>query len=305
MKRVGFYEYVSSRQAVRDTPRNLIKWPRRLEVDLIKGAIQNWKQIFIVLAVMALTVLVWVSLHANELDLGTVCGGESVSIPRGMNHASVNKAGLKRSAMVVSLPKEGDVYWDRWRTAKEVLPDTIRQAAAGRPDRDGIVYVKASFEVSHHEIVELLKLVRRAGLNRVGLVVHQRKVPGDRSLQLDWLEVRLEPERNQVADGSEVYPNPLSLMTGIGARGKLTLNATDMGRIEDPSSLTFRLTKIFAERAQEGIAERTVVVTAADEIEYGEVAKLVDCLSGAGADPIVMRLDAHPPIPGNRRLASR
>ena len=274
-------------------------------VALTKSATQNWKQTPIILAVMALSVLVWISLQANELGLGWVCGGETVSVPRGMNHASIGKAGLKRSAMIVSLPKEGDVYWDRWHTAKEALPDIIRQAAAGKPGPDRIVYVKAAFDVSHQEIVELLKLVRGAGMNRVGLVVHQQSVPSDRAGHIDWFEVRLEPEANPGTDISGVYPNPGSLVAAIGPGGKLTLNATDMGRIEDPSLLASGLTEILAERAREGIAERTVAVRAADKIEYGEVARLVDCLSGAGADPIVMQLSGNPQTKRKRRLDSR
>ena len=272
---------------------------------MIEPAMQNWKQIPVVLSVMALSVLVWVSLNADELGLGLVCGGESVSVPRGMNHALVSKIGLKRSAMIVQLPKEGDVYWHQWLTSKEALVDSISQSAAGKPEPDQIVYLKASFEVSNRTIVDLLKLVRRAGLNRIGLVVHQQSMATDRRIQTAWLEVRLENERNRAQDISELKPDPLRLVAGIGSGGKLTLNTTDVGTIEDPGLLTSRLTEIFAERAQAGTGQRTVVLRAADEIEYGEVAKLVDCLTGAGADPIVMQLETQPPIRSRRHLASR
>jgi biopolymer transport protein ExbD len=242
-------------------------------------------------------------LEANEFGSGFVDYGESVAVPREMNHASASNIPFKRSAMTVSLPKEGDVYWEARRTAKEDLPDKIRQSAAGKSEAKRIVYVEASFHVRHQEVVDLLKLVRRAGLDRSRLVVRHRSVTKGAG-QTAWFEVSLEPERNTVADTFQVDPNPLSLVAGIGSGGKLTLNATDLGTIEDPSFLAFRLTQIFAERAQAGTAERTVVLRAANEIEYGEVAKLVDCLTGAGADPIVMQLDASIPIPRKRQLAS-
>jgi hypothetical protein len=77
-----------------------------------------------------------------------------------------------------------------------------------------------------------------------------------------------------------------------------------MGTIEDPALLAFKLTEIFAERTLAGTTERTVAVRAADEIEYGEIARLVDCLIGAGAGPIIMQLDAHIPT-GSKRNSSR
>jgi biopolymer transport protein ExbD len=243
-------------------------------------------------------------LQADEFDLGVVGGGNNVMVPRGMNHVSISQVAFRRSVMMVSLPKEGEVYWDRWRTANQALIDNIRQAAAGKPEPDRIVYVKASFALRHQEIVDLFKLVRRAGLNRVRLVVHQQSISSDGAGKVGWFEVRLEPEANP-ADLSELKPDPLSLVAGIGSGGKLTLNATYMGTIEDSSLLTSRLTQVFAERAQAGTAERTIVVRAADEIDYGEVARLVDCLTGVGAAPIVMGLDAPIPIGSKRQLASR
>jgi hypothetical protein len=94
------------------------------------------------------------------------------------------------------------------------------------------------------------------------------------------------------------------LRVGIRADGKLSLNATDMGSIEDPSKLASRLAEIFTACAEAGVAERSVTVSAGDEVEYGEVAKLVDFLTGAGAGPIVMQLDAHIPIGSKPRRDS-
>jgi biopolymer transport protein ExbD len=249
------------------------------------------------LSVVGLFVFIWAMLLAQELGFsGFVDYGTAVSVPRNMDHVRIGRLAFKRS-MTLSLPKEGEVYWESHKTSKEVLPDKIGQSAVGRPEANRIVYVEAASDAKQLEIVDLLRLVRQAGMDRSRLIVRQRDVSADRPGRSGWFEVRLEPESNAAPDVSELKPDPFKLVAGIQASGKLSLNATNFGTIEDPSFLAWRLSRIFAERAESGLAERTVTVKADHEIEYGDVAKLVDCLAGAGADPIVMQLDAPLTIP--------
>lgn len=265
------------------------------------SATLNWKQIPIILLVIGLFVFIFAILEAQELGLsGFVDYGTTVGVPRDMNHATMGKLGFKR-LMTVSLPKEGEVYWESQKTAKENLPDKIRQSAAAKPEPNRVVYVEAALDARQQEIVDLLKLVRRAGLDRSRLIVRQRGVTTDRPGPSGWFEVRLEPEADATQNVSEKYPSPLELVAGIGANGKLTLNTTNIGTIEDPNLLASRLTEIFTECAEAGFTERTVTVRAENDVEYVEVAKLVDTLTGAGAGPIVMQLDAHRPMRSKRR----
>ena len=259
------------------------------------SATLNWKQIPIVLVVIGLFVFIWAILEAQELGFsGFVDYGTTVGVPRDMSHATIGKLGFKRS-MTVSLPKEGEVYWESRKTAKENLPDRIRQSAAGKPEPNRIVYVEAAFSARQREIIDLLKLVRQAGMDRSRLIVRQQGVTRDRPGPSGWFEVRLS-EPNPATDISQLKPDPFTLVAGIRSDGQLTLNATNMGTIQDTSMLVSRLAEIFAECAEAGFTERTVTVKAEDEVEYGEVAKLVDCLTGAG--PIVMQLDSQLPNQG-------
>jgi len=260
------------------------------------SATLNWKQIPIVLSVVGLFFFIWAMLLAEELGCsGFVDYGTTVSVPRNMNHATVGGLGFKRS-MTLSLPKEGDLYWESRKTAKESLPDKIK-LSAGKPESNGIVYVEGAFNVRYQEIVDLLKLVRQAGLERSRILVGQQSVKTNGTERVGWFEVKLEPESNSAPDIAELKPDPFKLVAGIRSSGKLSLNATNIGTIDDPSFLTWKLTQIFAKRVEAGFAERGVTVKADNEIEYGEVAKLVDSLTGAGADPIVMQLDAPHTIP--------
>ena len=113
------------------------------------------------------------------------------------------------------------------------------------------------------------------------------------------------PSERQDADEK---PNPLTLVVTVNPDQTLKLNAeTGMGTIADPAPLTARLNEVFRGRLEnrvfaEGLEERaditesdkvvkTVFVKANRSLKYGDIAKVVDVLKGAGATPISFQLD--------------
>lgn len=114
-----------------------------------------------------------------------------------------------------------------------------------------------------------------------------------------------EPPRDEPI---HVDPNPLTLVVEIGTNGSLKLNKlADMGSVNDTGKLSAELVKLFEERrvnhayAPELISridlpeqervQRTVFIKAPRAIRYGEVAKVIDGLKGAGATPIGLQID--------------
>ncbi len=109
-------------------------------------------------------------------------------------------------------------------------------------------------------------------------------------------------------DGRVLPPDIRTLVVTVDLDRTLKLNGlSDMGTIEDLSKLNLKLTALFEERMRnhvyrDGMAtrrdladderiERTVFIKAPREISYGEVARLIDGIKGAGADPIGLQLD--------------
>ena len=110
-------------------------------------------------------------------------------------------------------------------------------------------------------------------------------------------------------DGHVYPPNDLALVVAIQADRTLRLNGLteDMGTVDDPSKLAARLVSLFADRTKnhayradmlmrtdlpESVRiEKTVFINAPRTIAYGEVARLIDGLKGAGAEPIGLQLD--------------
>jgi biopolymer transport protein ExbD len=109
-------------------------------------------------------------------------------------------------------------------------------------------------------------------------------------------------------DGRVLPPNPKTLVVTIEQDGSLRLNnITGMGSINDTAKLSIRLADLFAERTKNHVyrdemisrpdlpedyrIERTVFIKAPRSISYGDVAKVIDGVKGAGANPVGLQLD--------------
>jgi len=106
----------------------------------------------------------------------------------------------------------------------------------------------------------------------------------------------------------ELMPNDKTLVVTIGTDRTLKLNSlTDMGSVDDTAKLSARLVSLFEERTKNRVyrdsmltrfdlpeavrIEKTVFIKAPRSISYGDVAKVIDGIKGAGADPVGLQLD--------------
>jgi biopolymer transport protein ExbD len=111
-------------------------------------------------------------------------------------------------------------------------------------------------------------------------------------------EAKVPAEPKPEDQNVQLKPNPNTLIVFIDKEGKLTLNKDEMGNIADSSNLTKSLTDIFNYRDANGIfregtneTEKTVFIKAPRSIKYGEVAKVVDAVKFAGAQPVGLQVD--------------
>ena len=110
-------------------------------------------------------------------------------------------------------------------------------------------------------------------------------------------------------DDRVLPPNINTLVVSIQTDRTLKLNGLtdDMGTVEDPSKLQNFLIALFKERKtnhayraemltrvdvpEDYRIEKTVFIKAPRSMSYGEVARVLDWLKGAGADPVGLQLD--------------
>jgi biopolymer transport protein ExbD len=100
----------------------------------------------------------------------------------------------------------------------------------------------------------------------------------------------------------DVNPHPWTLVVGVNADSSLRLNKDVLqASVDEPAALILKLSDIFRERT-ENMAfvdnggttpriERTVFIKAPKNLAYGSVAKVVDAVKQAGADPVSLQID--------------
>ncbi len=106
-----------------------------------------------------------------------------------------------------------------------------------------------------------------------------------------------------------VEPHPLTLVVTIEHDGSLKLNRLKdaLGSVNDTGKLSAELVKLFEGRRvnrayatgmesrtdlpEEERIQKTVFIKAPRAIRYGEVAKVIDGIKGAGANPIGLQID--------------
>jgi biopolymer transport protein ExbD len=118
----------------------------------------------------------------------------------------------------------------------------------------------------------------------------------------------LIPEPPRPTQGPPPESSILTLVVTIKQDGSLELNKTgDMGSVNDTGKLNAKLAELFRRRLEshtysremmdridlpeEKRIQRTVFIKAPRAIAYGEVAKVIDGIRGAGAEPIGLQID--------------
>lgn len=113
-----------------------------------------------------------------------------------------------------------------------------------------------------------------------------------------------EPKDNN----SQVNPHPHTLVVAVNADKTLRLNKeNNLGTIENPENLIAKLREVFQKRTENQIVsetlsrnnqlsseekiEKTVFIKAPKQIDYGSVAKLIDAVKIAGANPVSLQID--------------
>lgn len=101
-----------------------------------------------------------------------------------------------------------------------------------------------------------------------------------------------------IPDQPRVEPSDLNLRVDLLSDLSLKLNGIGAGSINDMTELTRRLSDTIKQREElgsidpsTGMIAKTVFIRAPRSISYGEVAKVIDNVKWAGADPVGLQLD--------------
>ncbi|HEX8709584.1 MAG TPA: biopolymer transporter ExbD [Pyrinomonadaceae bacterium] len=118
----------------------------------------------------------------------------------------------------------------------------------------------------------------------------------------------LVPEPPRPLTGPPPVADIATLVVTIKRDGTLELNQNgDMGSVNDTGKLSAALASLFQQRLEQHVyrygletrtdlpeearVQKTVYIKAPTTIAYGEVAKVIDGIKGAGANPVGLQLD--------------
>ena len=109
-------------------------------------------------------------------------------------------------------------------------------------------------------------------------------------------KVPAEPKDQQQV---EVKPNPLTLVVSIDRNNRaLSLNNEPAGTVDEPDALINSLKSIFQQREANDVRregtneiEKTIFIKSPTSIKYGDVARVIDAVKMAGAQPVGLQID--------------
>src|SRR5256885_3397018 len=104
--------------------------------------------------------------------------GITVAIPRDLRNPDEDQAINKESAVIFSIPKDGEYYLGKKKAGLEDLKSAVEKALANKKEEDKIVYIKSGVEVSYGEGVKVINAVREKGVDKIGLVADKKKKAG-------------------------------------------------------------------------------------------------------------------------------
>lgn len=112
----------------------------------------------------------------------------------------------------------------------------------------------------------------------------------------DYVDLELSPEPKPLSD-VDIKPNPLTLVVGLTAESKITLNNETEGSLADLAPLLKKLRDVFQERSANGVfregsydIEKTVVIELPRTAKFANLNAIAKAVSDAGCDRVVFQI---------------
>lgn len=231
-----------------------------------------------------------------RLQLNQIADDKRANLPQNMESAVEDIDIFKESSCVVSVNEDGKFFIGKEEIAEAGLTEKIVKKMENQTPDKRIVYIESPVGVSYQTIVKLFDLIRKADIDKAGLVAYKQNSdkPGTKPSRF---EVKL-PAEPKADDLENIKPNPLTLVVSIDKTGVLKLNNEPMGNVGDTNNLTNKLTEIFKDRESNGIfregtneIEKTIFIKASRSLKYGDFVKVVNASKLAGSQPIGIQID--------------
>ena len=219
------------------------------------------------------------------------------NLPQNMKTAAEDADIAKETSCIISVNDDGGTFLiGKEKVSEDQLATKIDERMKDKSPDKRIVYIESPVGVSYQTIVKLLNSLRKADIDKAGLLAFRKNYEKLGS-KPGMIEVKL-PVEEDVDDREIKRPNPLTLVVSIDRSGALRLNNESMGNVNETETLTTKLTEIFKQREMNGVfregtneVEKTVFIKASRSLKYGDVVKVIDAVKLAGTQPVGIQID--------------
>jgi biopolymer transport protein ExbD/biopolymer transport protein TolR len=101
--------------------------------------------------------------------------GVTVSLPRDMSNPDEDPAIIKETSVVVSIPENDQFFIGKDPIPKDQIGDKIKKMMERKGEEEKIIYIKSGVGVDYGVVVEVLNIIRKQDIERIGLVADKKK----------------------------------------------------------------------------------------------------------------------------------
>lgn len=101
--------------------------------------------------------------------------GVSVNLPRETEHAEQDQAINKETSVVLAIPENDQFYIGKERFPKDMLGEKIGKLMERKAENEKIVYIKSGVNVDYGNLVEVINIIRKQNIDKIGLVADRKK----------------------------------------------------------------------------------------------------------------------------------
>lgn len=232
-----------------------------------------------------------------RLQQSQISEDKKSNLPQNIQTAEEDFDLSKETSCIISVNDDSGTYFiGKEPIAEAKLTEKIVELMKDKTPEKRIVFIESAVGVEYRTIVKLLNSIRKADIDKAGLVAYKNKYEKLGSTP-SRIQVILPPDPNE--DKFKIKkPNPLFLLVSIDKAGTLSLNNEKMGIVGDTENLTSKLSEVFKERESNGVfregtneVEKTLLVKSSLTLKYGDFIKVIDAVKLAGTQPIEIQID--------------
>lgn len=101
--------------------------------------------------------------------------GVTVNLPRDTINAAEDQAINKETSVVLAIPKNDEYYIGKERFPKDLLGEKLAKLMERKTEAEKIVYIKSGVEVDYGNLVEIINIIRKQNIDKIGLVADRKK----------------------------------------------------------------------------------------------------------------------------------